>query len=318
MRKEGQPIPYAILRFEKHQGGNARAIESHHERLKEHYASNPDIDHSRTGQNFHIVKPERNYKLEMDGRIEAAKCPTRKDSIRYVDTLITASPAFFEDKSAEDVRGFFQEAVEFMKEEIGEGNIFSAVVHMDEATPHMHLCFTPITRDNRLTAKEILGNKKKMSQWQDKYYAYMVRKFPDLERGKSASETGRIHIPPQLYKKATHLDEQMECIQQSLDEIKITNVPKKREEIQRELAVLVPEAEDFSTALKSYDSGIRSLQNENARLAGLVQRQEDTGMEIFLLKKKLEKYEKELEKLPPELRALLDVAPPKKEHKHMR
>lgn len=35
---------YAILRFEKHKGTPARAMEAHHERQKEKYASNPDID----------------------------------------------------------------------------------------------------------------------------------------------------------------------------------------------------------------------------------------------------------------------------------
>ena len=32
---------------------------------------------------------------------------------------------------------------------------------MDEKTPHMHLCFIPLTEDGRLSAKDIMGNKKK-------------------------------------------------------------------------------------------------------------------------------------------------------------
>ena len=35
----------------------------------------------------------------------------------------------------------------------------SAVVHMDEKTPHLHLTFVPLTKDNRLCAKEIIGNR---------------------------------------------------------------------------------------------------------------------------------------------------------------
>ena len=48
---------HAILRFEKHKGNPARPLEVHHERQKEQYASNPDIDTSRSKYNFHIVKP---------------------------------------------------------------------------------------------------------------------------------------------------------------------------------------------------------------------------------------------------------------------
>ena len=86
---------HAILRFEKHKGNPARPLEAHHERQKEQYASNPDIDTSRSKYNFHIVKPEGRYYHFIQNRIEQAGCRTRRDSTRFVDTLITASPEFF-------------------------------------------------------------------------------------------------------------------------------------------------------------------------------------------------------------------------------
>ena len=52
---------YAILRFAKHKGNPARPLEAHHERQKEQYASNPDIDTSRSKYNFHIVKRSGRY-----------------------------------------------------------------------------------------------------------------------------------------------------------------------------------------------------------------------------------------------------------------
>ena len=90
---------HAILRFEKHKGNPARPLEAHHERQKEQYASNPDIDTSRSKYNFHIVKPEGRYYHFIQSRIEQAGCRTRRDSTRFVDTLITASPEFFKKKS---------------------------------------------------------------------------------------------------------------------------------------------------------------------------------------------------------------------------
>lgn len=50
-------MAYAILRFAKHKGGASKALSAHHERTKELYISNPDIDQSRTPQNFHLVTP---------------------------------------------------------------------------------------------------------------------------------------------------------------------------------------------------------------------------------------------------------------------
>lgn len=54
-------------------------------------------------------------------------------------------------------------------------NVVSAVVHMDEKTPHMHLAFVPLTKDNCLSAKEILGNRVSLSKWQDDSRAHKVR-----------------------------------------------------------------------------------------------------------------------------------------------
>ena len=43
---------YAILRFAKYKGPEISRIEAHNERTKETYASNPDIDHTRSHLNF--------------------------------------------------------------------------------------------------------------------------------------------------------------------------------------------------------------------------------------------------------------------------
>ena len=91
---------------------------------------------------------------------------------------------------------------------VGRENIVSAVVHMDEKTPHLHLTFVPLTKDNRLCAKEIIGNRANLTKWQDDFHAYMVEKYPDLERGESASRTGRKHIPTRLFKQAVSLSRQ--------------------------------------------------------------------------------------------------------------
>ena len=49
-------MAYAILRFAKHKGGASKALSAHHERTKEFYASNPDIDKSRTVQNYYLTR----------------------------------------------------------------------------------------------------------------------------------------------------------------------------------------------------------------------------------------------------------------------
>lgn len=85
---------YAILRFAKYKGPEISGVEAHNERTKEKYASNPDIDHTRTHLNFHLIKPERKYRAESEKQIAEAGCRTRSDSVRVVEALITATPEF--------------------------------------------------------------------------------------------------------------------------------------------------------------------------------------------------------------------------------
>ena len=93
---------------------------------------------------------------------------------RFEEACENATPEFFKGKKKSEIRAYFQTALEFIEKYQDSETILSAVVHMDEKTPHMHLSFIPITQDGRLCAKEILGNKKKLTWWQDEFWKHMV------------------------------------------------------------------------------------------------------------------------------------------------
>ena len=65
---------FAILRFAKYKGPEISNIEAHNERTKEKYASNPDVDTSRSHFNFHLVTPQRKYREEAEKQIAEAGC----------------------------------------------------------------------------------------------------------------------------------------------------------------------------------------------------------------------------------------------------
>ena len=257
---------YAILRFAKYKGPEISGIEAHNERTKDKYASNPDIDPARTHLNFHLIKPERRYRAEAERQIREAGCRTRSDSVRVVEALVTATPEFFKGKKRAELKEFFREAMEFVKKNQAAETIISAVVHLDEKSPHMHLCFVPLTEDKRLCAKEILGNKKKLTQWQDKFWEHMVRKYPDLERGESASQTGRDHIPTRVFKEMTRLTKQKARLEELLDGINAFNAKGKAAEIGEVLDKYVPAVEQMHTTLKKYRTAFTSTTAENKEL----------------------------------------------------
>ena len=294
---------YAILRFAKYKGPEIGHIESHNERTKEKYASNPDVDTARSHLNFHLVMPERKYRAEAEKQIAAAGCRTRSDSVRVVEALVTASPEFFNGKKRSEVRAYFTEALEFIKQNQNPDTIISAVVHMDEKTPHMHLCFVPLTEDKRLSAKEIVGNKKKLTWWQDEFWKHMVKKYPDLERGESASETGRTHIPPKLFKEAVHLNRMKDQIMAILNDSNPFNKKVKAEELEALLDKYIPGVEVMRTKLKKYDKTYKELTAENAELEKKL-----SSASRESIQKKLETQRK-LSELD-ELRRTVEVLPP--------
>ncbi len=257
---------YAILRFAKYKGPEIGHIESHNERTKEKYASNPDVDTSRSHLNFHLVMPQRKYRAEAEKQIAEAGCRTRSDSVRVVEALVTASPEFFKGKKKSEVKAYFTEALNFIRAHQDPKTIISAVVHMDEKTPHMHLCFVPLTEDGRLSAKEIVGNKKKLTQWQDRFWEHMVKKYPDLERGESASETGRDHIPPRVFKEMTRLTKQKAKLEELLSDINPFNIKGKTAEIGVLLDKYIPSIEQMHTTMKKYQVAFTETASENEAL----------------------------------------------------
>ena len=296
---------YAILRFAKYKGPEISHIESHNERTKEKYASNPDVDTSRSHLNFHLATPERKYRAEAEKQIAEAGCRTRSDSVRVVEALVTASPEFFKGKKKSEVKAYFTEALDFIQEYQSKDTIISAVVHMDEKTPHMHLCFVPLTEDKRLSAKEIVGNKKKLTWWQDEFWKHMVKKYPDLERGESASETSRTHIPPRLFKEAVHLNRMKEQIMAILNDNNPFNKKTKAEELETLLDKYIPGVEVMRTKLKKYDKTYKELTEENAelekKLSSASKESVRKKLEISQKLNELDELRRTVEVLPPEV-----------------
>ena len=300
---------YAILRFAKYKGPTISRIEAHNERTKEFYASNPDIKTELSKFNFHLVKPGGKYREEANRLIRETGCKARKDSVRMVETLITASPEFFAEKKPGEIKEFFEHALEFLKTKQAEETIVSAVVHVDEKTPHMHLCFVPITADGRLSAKEIVGNKKKLTQWQDEYWSYMVKKYPDLERGESASETGRTHIPPRIYKQATKLNRLEQKLRELLSSINPMNAKRVREEILKILDEYIPGVAELMTKTKALKKAEKEQKAEIAQLKKEIDSGKPSVQRMLELEKKVQQQE-ELQRTISSLQQTLTAIPP--------
>ena len=300
--------PYAIFRLIKHKAPVISKMEAHHERLKENYASNPNIDPDRKHLNFHLVRPSGRYRAIANRQIQEAGCRTRKDSVLLMEALVTASPEYLAGKSEAELRRYFERAVEFMKTKQDPDTFVSAVVHMDEANPHMHLLFVPLTPDNRLSAKEIAGNREKMVWWQDEFWAYMAKEYPALQRGESALSTGRTHIPTQLFKQAAHLNKQKEKLQQLLAEVTPLNAKAKSREIAALLDTYIPGVENLMTRLKKSSKAGKELRTEISELKKEVNRSKASTLRQLELEKQVQELD-DLQQTVKSLRKTVDAIP---------
>ena len=303
---------YGILRFKKYKGPAISPIEAHNERTKEQYASNPDIDTSRSRYNLHLVQPQGKYREEADRMIAAAHCRVRKDSVRVVEALVTASPEFFKDKNNREIRAYFAYALKFLEGRQRPDTFLSAVVHMDEKTPHLHLCFVPLTPDGRLSAKEIIGNRKNLVKWQDEFWQHMVKQYPELERGESASQTGREHIPPRIFKEMTQLTKQKEQLDALLVGINPFNGKSRTAEISKVLDSYIPNVARMKDHLRKYNVAFTQTAAENEKLkeknktlsASLDKAKEGSVLKRLEDAKLRQDYEaalKTLDSIPPEV-----------------
>lgn len=303
---------YGILRFKKYKGPAISPIEAHNERTKEQYASNPDIDTDRSRYNLHLVQPQGRYREEADRMIAAAHCRVRKDSVRVVEALVTASPEFFKDKNNREIRAYFAYALKFLEGRQRPDTFLSAVVHMDEKTPHLHLCFVPLTADGRLSAKEIIGNRKNLVRWQDEFWQHMVKQYPELERGESASQTGREHIPPRIFKEMTQLTKQKEQLDALLVGITPFNGKSRAAEISKVLDGYIPNVARMKDQLRKYNVAFTKTSAENEKLkeknktlsASLDKAKEGSVLKRLEDAKLRQDYEaalKTLDSIPPEV-----------------
>ena len=131
----------------------------------------------------------------------------------------------------------------------------------------------------------------------------MVKKYPDLERGESASETGRDHIPPRLFKEAVHLNRMKEQIMAILNDTNPFNKKAKAEELEALLGKYVPGAEALRTKLKKYDTAYKALTAENTALNKQLGA---TSKESVLKKLEINEKLRELD----ELHRMVDGIPP--------
>ena len=227
---------YAVLHLEKAKGTDSR-MSAHIERT----VHPKNADRTRTHLNRELVQfPEgvRNRTQAIAHRIETAgiRRKVSANQVKAIRILLTGSNKDLKQMEAEGrIEDWCNDSLKWIRETYGEQNLVSAVLHMDEKTPHIHATVIPIvTGERRKAGQEEQNGKKKyrkknpqdvrlcaddvmarhrLKHYQDTY-AQAMNKY-GLQRGVDGSLAK--HISTMQYYK--QLVEQQDSLQENIENL---------------------------------------------------------------------------------------------------
>ena len=158
---------------------------------------------------------------------------------------------------------------------------------------------------------------------------YMHERWNELERGKSAQETKRKHIPTWLFKLADNLDYLYNQLQKTIENISMIGMKKDKAQAVSLLSQFVPKAQKFSSKVNSYNDYIQELEeriniqksnnkeliNENRQLKNkIIDKDFETDVKLRNMQNQVKKYEKYIKRVPKEILDEIEAKEREREH----
>jgi hypothetical protein len=250
---------YCIMRIEKRKRQDIGGLQRENNRTATEY--NNQVEPGMDILNVSLVQSD-NWMQDIQQEIDRAGARTRSNSVVALDTIYTASSEFFTDKSNTENDTFFRDCLRFHQRKFG--HVISAVIHYDETTAHMHVISVPLTRDGRLSARDVIGNRTQMRRAQTEFYEQVGRGY-GLERGVQQDGPEKAqHITAQEHR----LREVQQETQRELDRL---GAVSHREQTERERARRLRRQADEQRAensrLKAVESQVQDDITKQQRIA---------------------------------------------------
>ncbi|TOH52865.1 hypothetical protein CGI80_05040 [Vibrio parahaemolyticus] len=163
-----------ILRMEKIKSlANIRQSGAHQFR---HHAITPNADPEKKSKN-HVFIGSGNLVADVKTRLNTLTKSPRSNAVLAMDGLITLSPELLKDNK--NINIWANRTRDWLKKRFGN-NLVSAVVHLDESSPHMHYTVVPL--EEKSDGRRVLNARDLFNKWQ----------LADLQR--SYNQTMRLYI----------------------------------------------------------------------------------------------------------------------------
>ena len=164
-----------------------------------HKAGIPDeFEGQRVNVVYNKIAGSENVKGSVAEAVAAriAECPQkkkiRKDAVRYL--VARANMPDYSARTKEERDEWVGRVRKFFADKYGEENVVDVRWHFDQTTPHIHLTIVPMTRDGRLSAKDVFKpTKNNMRKWQKDWYSEVAEPMgyeePDFGRSQEKGYT---------------------------------------------------------------------------------------------------------------------------------
>lgn len=153
-------MPFTVLRIQKLKTwGDIAGSGKHNQRERE----TPNADTARTTANQHLVgAPGMDNVATVKQAIGTQR--VRKNAVLGVEMLLSASPAYFRPGSpglagsydTTRLQNWKEATMGWLNEKYGN-RIVSAILHVDEATPHIHALLVPLDDKGKLNCRSLFG-----------------------------------------------------------------------------------------------------------------------------------------------------------------
>ena len=171
--------------------------------------------------------------------------------------IVTSDKAFFDGLTPEETRRFFEESKAFLTEFVGAKNVISAMVHMDEKTPHMHFLHVPVTPDGKLNANKIY-TRQSLRKLQSELPAHLQSRGFVIERGvEQTPGSAKKHLDTREFKQ------QQEALDRLIEESEETSrnsrqlisaLEQREEELRKSIEAYERQAEEAEKILREDSS----------------------------------------------------------------
>lgn len=178
-------MAYAIIRTAKLKtNGSIGGSLDHNYRERE----TKNADENLTHLNEHSLESKQ---AAYDAIQERLPEKVRKDGVRCIEYLITASPDFFEKNDLITQEKYFEASKQWLENKHGAENVICTSIHKDETSPHLVAYVVPYAWNEKkqketLNCKHYLGGRNKLSAMQTDFHKH-VKHF-GLNRGIERSD----------------------------------------------------------------------------------------------------------------------------------